>query len=133
MFLLFLLLFRKKETPITTTQQSSLLQKCGKTSQREPQIIKFQNAFHIWICEYNIDCNILIYNITCRVRARLTDCNLQSPPSFTFRMSWFFVMLVFSILKLFEHHSQTNFTIIKTKPFKVAKYKKGCLGQSGWR
>ncbi len=31
----------------------------------------------------------------------------------------------FSILKLFEHHSQTNFPIIKTKPFKVAKYKKG--------
>ncbi len=30
-----------------------------------------------------------------------------------------------SILKLFEHHSQTNFPIIKTKPFNVAKYKKG--------
>ncbi len=29
-----------------------------------------------------------------------------------------------SILKLFEHHSQTNVPIIKTKPFKVAKYKK---------
>ncbi len=41
----------------------------------------------------------------------------------------------FSILKLFEHHSQTNFPFIKTKPFKVAKYKKGCrkLGQSGRR
>ncbi len=30
----------------------------------------------------------------------------------------------FSILKLFEHHSQTNLPIIKTKPFKVANYKK---------
>ncbi len=29
--------------------------------------------------------------------------------------------VVFSILKLFEHHSQTNFPIIKTKPFKEAK------------
>ncbi len=29
----------------------------------------------------------------------------------------------FSILKLFEHHSQTNFPIIKTKHFKVAKDK----------
>ncbi len=41
----------------------------------------------------------------------------------------------FSILKLFEHHSQSNLPFIKTKPFKVAKYKKGCryLGQSGRR
>ncbi len=38
---------------------------------------------------------------------------------------WFFVMLVFLFCKLFEHHSQTNFPIIKTKPFKVVKYKKG--------
>ncbi len=36
----------------------------------------------------------------------------------------FFVMLVFLFCKLFEHHSQTNFPFIKTKPFKVAKYKK---------
>ncbi len=41
----------------------------------------------------------------------------------------------FSILKLFERHSQTNVSIIKTNPFKVAKYNKGCryLGQSGQR
>ncbi len=39
----------------------------------------------------------------------------------------------FSILKLFEHHSQTNLPFIKTKPFNVAEYKKGCLGQSGRR
>ncbi len=33
-------------------------------------------------------------------------------------------MLVFLFCKLFEHNSQTNFPIIKTKPFKVTKYKK---------
>ncbi len=33
-------------------------------------------------------------------------------------------MLVFLFCKLFEHYSQTNFPIIKTKPFKVTKYKK---------
>ncbi len=37
-------------------------------------------------------------------------------------LSRFFVMLVFLFCKLFEHHSQTNCPIIKTKPFKVAKY-----------
>ncbi len=39
-------------------------------------------------------------------------------------LSRFFVMLVFLFCKLFEHYSQTNFPIIKTKPFKVTKYKK---------
>ncbi len=39
-------------------------------------------------------------------------------------LSRFFVMLVFLFCKLFEHYSQTNFLIIKTKPFKVTKYKK---------
>ncbi len=42
---------------------------------------------------------------------------------FTF-LSRFFVMLVFLFCKLFEHYSQTNFHIIKTKPFKVAQYEK---------
>ncbi len=37
-------------------------------------------------------------------------------------LSRFFVMLVFC--KLFEQYSQTNFPIIKTKPFKETKYKK---------
>ncbi len=32
-------------------------------------------------------------------------------------LSRFFVMLVFVFCKLFEHYSQTNFPIIKTKPF----------------
>ncbi len=35
---------------------------------------------------------------------------------------------------LFEQYGQTNFPIIKTKPFKVTEYKKkngGYLGQSG--
>ncbi len=32
------------------------------------------------------------------------------------------VMLVFLFCKLFGHYSQTNFLIIKTKPFKVTKY-----------
>ncbi len=40
-------------------------------------------------------------------------------------VSRFFVMLVFLFCKLFEHYSQTNFPIIKTKPFKVTKIKKG--------
>ncbi len=35
-------------------------------------------------------------------------------------LSWFFYLFC----KLFEHYSQTNFPIIKTKPFKVTKYKK---------
>ncbi len=39
-------------------------------------------------------------------------------------LSRFFVMLVFLFCKLFEHYSQTNFHIIKTKPFKVTTYKK---------
>ncbi len=48
-----------------------------------------------------------------------------------------FVMLFFLFFKLFEHYSQTNFSIIKTKPFKVTKYKQKLkkygryLGQSG--
>ncbi len=48
-------------------------------------------------------------------------------------LSRFFVMLVFLFCKLFEHYRQTNFLIIKTKPFKVTKIKKhgGYLGQSG--
>ncbi len=39
-------------------------------------------------------------------------------------LSRFFVMLVFLFCKLFEHYRQTNFLIIKTKPFKVTQYKK---------
>ncbi len=39
-------------------------------------------------------------------------------------LSRFFVMLVFLFCKLFEHYRQPNFLIIKTKPFKVTKYKK---------
>ncbi len=39
-------------------------------------------------------------------------------------LSQFFVMLVFLFCKLFDHHSQTNFPIIKTKSFKVTKFKK---------
>ncbi len=47
-----------------------------------------------------------------------------------------FVMLFFLFCKLFEQYSQTNFSIIKTKPFKVTKYNKikkvwQILGQSG--
>ncbi len=37
-------------------------------------------------------------------------------------LSRFFVMLVFLFCKLFEHYSQTNFHIIKTKSFKVTQY-----------
>ncbi len=40
------------------------------------------------------------------------------------RVSRFFVMSVLLFCKLFEQYSQTNFPIIKTKPFKVTKYKK---------
>ncbi len=40
-------------------------------------------------------------------------------------LSQFFVMLGFLFCKLSEQHSQTPFPIIKTKPFKVTKYKKG--------
>ncbi len=49
-------------------------------------------------------------------------------------LSRFFVMLVLLFGKLSEQYSQTNFPIIKTKPFKVTKNKNGgYLGQSGWR
>ncbi len=47
----------KKKHPQITTQQSTLLQKCGKKHLwGEPQIIKFENSFHIcinigYICE----------------------------------------------------------------------------------
>ncbi len=49
------------------------------------------------------------------------------------RVSRFFVMLVFLFCKLFEHYSQINFPIIKTKPFQITKIKKDgrYLGQSG--
>ncbi len=39
-------------------------------------------------------------------------------------VSRFFVMLVLLFCKLPEHYSQTNFPIIKKKPFKVTEYKK---------
>ncbi len=41
-------------------------------------------------------------------------------PRFTI-LSLFFVMLVVLFYKLSEHNSQTNFPIIKKKPFKVTK------------
>ncbi len=41
-------------------------------------------------------------------------------------------MLVFLFCKLFENHNQTNFPIIKTKPFNVAKYKKGWQFRPKW-
>ncbi len=44
----------------------------------------------------------------------------------------FFVMMVFLFCKLFEHYSQTNFHIIKTKPFKVTKYKQVWLFRPKW-
>ncbi len=39
-------------------------------------------------------------------------------------LSQFFVMFVFLFCKLFDHYSQNSFPIIKTKPFKLTKYKK---------
>ncbi len=47
---------------------------------REPQIITFENAFHIWInigyiCERTLSA---VSRVKSRFRARLTDCNLQS-------------------------------------------------------
>ncbi len=42
-------MFMQKRNIQTTTQQSSLLQKCGKTSLEKTQITKFENSFHIWI------------------------------------------------------------------------------------
>ncbi len=46
---------------------------------REPQIIKFENAFHIWInigyiCERTLSAMLRVKS---RVCARLTDCNLH--------------------------------------------------------
>ncbi len=46
-------------------------------------------------------------------------------------------MLVLLFCKLSEQYSQTNFPILKTKPYKVTKYKIKKYGryldQSGWR
>uniref|UniRef100_A0A672P2K9 Uncharacterized protein n=1 Tax=Sinocyclocheilus grahami TaxID=75366 RepID=A0A672P2K9_SINGR len=39
-------------------------------------------------------------------------------------LSRFFVMLVLLFCKLSEHYSQTNFPILKRKPYKVTKYKR---------
>ncbi len=54
----------------------------------------------------------------------IADRGVPGPPRlgvsrFTI-LSRFFVMLVFLFCKLFEHYSQTNFHIIKTKAFKAS-------------
>ncbi len=38
-------------------------------------------------------------------------------------LSQFFVMLILLFCKLSEQYSQTDFPILKTKPYKVTKYK----------
>ncbi len=47
---------------------------------REPQIIKFENAIHIWInIGYICECTLsAMSHVKSRFRVHLTDCNLQS-------------------------------------------------------
>ncbi len=73
-------MFRQKETPIGYYTAIILnYRNVAKHLWREPQIIKFENAFHIWInigyiCERTLSA---MSRVKSRVRARLTDC-LQS-------------------------------------------------------
>ncbi len=74
-------MFRQKETPIGYYAAIILnYRNVAKHLWREPQIIKFENAFHIWInigyiCERTLSA---VSRVKSRFCARLTDCNLQS-------------------------------------------------------
>ncbi len=71
-------MFRQKETPIGYYAAIILnYRNVAKHLWRKPQIIKFENAFHIWIniCERTLSA---MSRVKSRVHARLTDCNLQS-------------------------------------------------------
>ncbi len=74
-------MFMQKETPIGYYAAIILnYRNVAKHLWREPQIIKFENAFHIWInigyiCERTLSA---VSRVKSRFRARLTDCNLQS-------------------------------------------------------
>ncbi len=78
---LTLKMFRQKETPIGNNASITLnYRNVAKHIWREPQIIKFENAFHIWInigyfCERT---HTAMSRVRSRFRARLTDWNLQS-------------------------------------------------------
>ncbi len=75
-------MFRQKETLIGYYAAIILnYRDVAKHLWREPQIIKFKNAFHIWInigyiCERTLSAVSRVSKS--RFRARLTDCNLQS-------------------------------------------------------
>ncbi len=67
-------MFRQKETPIGYYAAIILnYRNVAKHLWREPQIIKFENAFHI--CERTLSA---VLRVKSRFRARLTDCNLKS-------------------------------------------------------
>ncbi len=74
-------MFRQKETPIGYYAAIILnYRNVAKYLWREPQIIKFENAFHIWInigyiCERTFSA---VLRVKSRFREHLTDCNLQS-------------------------------------------------------
>ncbi len=78
---LTLKMFRQKETPIDYNASITLnYRNVAKHLWREPQIIQFENAFHIWInigyiCERTLSA---MSRVRSRFRAHLTDCNLQS-------------------------------------------------------
>ncbi len=63
-----------------TTSNHPYYRNVAKHLWREPQIIKFENAFHIWInigyiCERTLSA---VSRVKSRFRVRLTDWNLQS-------------------------------------------------------
>ncbi len=73
-------MFRQKETPIGYYAAIILNYRyVANHLWREPQIIKFENAFHIWInigyiCERTLSA---VLRVKSRFRARLTDCNVN--------------------------------------------------------
>ncbi len=73
-------MFRQKETPIGYAAIILNYRNVAKHLWREPQIIKFENAFHIWInIGYICECTLsALSRVTSRFRAPLKDCNLQS-------------------------------------------------------
>ncbi len=78
-------MFRQKETPIGYNAAIIVAiilnyRNVAKHLWREPQIIKFENSFHIWInigyiCERTLSA---LSRVMSSFRARLTDCSLQS-------------------------------------------------------
>ncbi len=69
-------MFRQKRNELLRSNHP-YYRNVAKDLWREPQIIKLENSFHIWI-NIGYIFEHTFCNVACRFRARLTDCNLQS-------------------------------------------------------